>query len=63
MVGICEGEGMLRSPGDESLTLTRCYSCGLAQLYEAFEGGKSVCARAYNLKDIKGKFFHFSSLS
>ena len=44
------------SPGDEPLTLTRCYSCGLSELYEAFEGWKCVCGRAYNLKGIKGKF-------
>ena len=25
-------------PGDEHLTLTRCHSCELPQLYEAFEG-------------------------
>ena len=38
MVGVCEGEYMGRSPGEESLTLTRCHSCGLPQLYEALEG-------------------------
>ena len=36
--GVCEGECMGRSPGDEPLTLTRCHSCGLPELYEAFEG-------------------------
>ena len=53
--GVCEGECMGSSPGDESLTLMRCRSCRLPQLYEAFEGWKSVCGRAYNLKSIKGK--------
>ena len=65
MEGICEGECMGRSPGDEPLTLTRCHSCGLPQLYEACEGWKSVCGRAYNLQGIKGYFmgFFFSCLS
>ena len=64
MTGICEGECMGRSQGDEPLILTKCHSCGLPQLYEAFEGCKSVCGRAYNLKGIKGKFlFFFSFLS
>ena len=35
----------------------------IPQLYKALEGWKSVCGRAYNLKDIKGKIFCFSSLS
>ena len=59
MAGFCEGECMGRSPGDEPLTLTRYHSCGLPQLYEACEGWKSVCGRAYNLKEIKGKFSVF----
>ena len=44
------------SPGDEPLTLTRCHSYGLSELYEAFEGWKSVDGQTYNLKGIKGKF-------
>ena len=59
MAGVCEGEFMGHSPGDKPLTLTRCHSCGLPQLYEAFEKWKSVCGRAYYLKGIKGKFFLF----
>ena len=55
MGGVCEGECM----GDETLTLTRCHSCGLPQLYEVLEGRKSVCDRAYNLKGIKGKIYVF----
>ena len=31
----------------------------MPQLYEAFEGWKSICGRAYNLKGIKGKFSVF----
>ena len=58
MADVCEGECMGCSPGDELLTL-RCHSCGLPQLYEAFEGWKPICGRAYNLKSIKGKFFVF----
>ena len=48
---------MERSPADEPLTLTRCYSCGLLQLYEALEGWKFICGSAYNLKSIKGKIY------
>ena len=44
MVGVCEGEGMGRSQGDEPLTFTRCHSCGLSQLYEALEGGSPSVA-------------------
>ena len=63
-MGVCEWESMGRSPGDGALTLMRCHSCGLPQLYEALEGWNSICARAYNLKSIKGKtsvFFSFLS--
>ena len=35
-------ECMRHSLGDEPLTLTRCHSCGLSQLYEAC-GWKFVC--------------------
>ena len=46
----CRGlwvEFLGHSPGDEPLTLTRCYSCGLSQLYEALgDGGSSVAKRA-----------------
>ena len=59
MAGVCEGECMGCSQGDEPLTLIRCNSCGLPHLYEALEGRKSVCDRAYNLKGIKGKFSGF----
>ena len=58
-MGVYEGECMWRSPEDEPLTLTRCHSCGLLQLYEALEGGKSVYGRAYNLKGIKGLIYFF----
>ena len=54
---------MGRSPGDEPQTLTRCHSCVLPQLYEAFEGWKSVCGGAYNLKGIERKFLFFFFLS
>ena len=56
MVGVCEGECMGCSPGDEP-DLDE-----MPQLYEAFEGWNSVCGQAYNLKGIKGKFYCFSSL-
>ena len=58
-MGVCEGECMRWSPGDEPLTLTRCHICGLPQLFEAFEGWKYVCGRACNSKGIKGKFSVF----
>ena len=58
-MGVCEGECIGRNPGDEPLTLTRCHSCGLPQLFEAFEGWHSVCGQAYNLKVIKRKFSVF----
>ena len=50
MAGFCEGECMGRSPRGEPLTLTRCYSCEMPQLYEALEGLKSVCGQTYNLR-------------
>ena len=37
-----EGECMGHSLGDEPLTLMRCHICELPQLYEAFEGWKSI---------------------
>ena len=55
MAGVCEGECMGLSSGDEPLNLTRCYSFGLSQQYEAFEGWKSICGRACKLKGIMGK--------
>ena len=62
MAGVSEGECMGRSPEDESLTFMRCHSCGLPQLYEAFE----VEIRLWldlQLEGHKGKFYVFSSLS
>ena len=44
------------SPGNEPLTLMRCGSWVLPQLYEFFVGWKSVSGRAYNLKGITVKF-------
>ena len=46
-------------PGNETLTLMRCQSWGMSQLYEVLEGWKSVCGGAYNLKGIMGKFSVF----
>ena len=40
--GVCEGECIGHSLGDEPLNLTRCHSFGLPQVYEALEGWKSV---------------------
>ena len=63
--GVCEGEYMVHRLGYAPMTLTRFHSCGLLQLYEAFEGWESICGLAYNLKGIKGKisiFLHFLKL-
>ena len=38
MVGVCNGEWMVYSLGDETLT-TLGYSCGLSQLYETLRNG------------------------
>ena len=61
MAGVCEGECMGRSQGNETLTLTRCHSCGMQQLYEAFVGWKSVLWPSLKLKGFKGEIFYFSS--
>ena len=50
---------MGHSLGDEPLTLTRCHSCGLPQLYEAFEGWKSVLWLSLQLNGHKGEIFVF----
>ena len=59
MAGVCEEECMERSPGDEPLTLTRCNSCELSQLYESLELWIFACDGAYNLKGIKKEFSVF----
>ena len=51
-MGVCEGECMGHSSGDEPLTLTRCHSY-MKPVKKFF------CGRAYNLKGIKGKFSVF----
>ena len=61
MAGICEGECMGLSPGDEPLTLTRCHIYGLPQLYEAL-GWKFRLWPTHNLKGIKGKIYFFLKL-
>ena len=40
--GFVEGEYMRRSPGDEPLTLTRCYSCKMSQ---PLKGGNPSVAK------------------
>ena len=55
MVGVSEG--------DEPLTLTRCHSCGLPQLYETFEGWNVRLWLGLQLKGHKrGNFLFFFSL-
>ena len=54
------------SPGDEPLTLTRCHSYGLPQLYEAFVGWKSILwpSPSIQLKGHEGEIlFIFTFLS
>ena len=53
--------GMLgHSPGDELLTLMRCLSCWLLQLYEDPLGWRVICDQTYNLCGKKGgRFFFF----
>ena len=59
-MGVCEGEYMGRSSGDEPLVLTRCH------IYmKLVKGGSPFCGRAYNFKAIKRQFsvFLFLQLS
>ena len=63
MARVCKGDIMGSCLGDEPLSLKRCHSCELQQLYEALEGQKSVCDQAHNFKGIKGKFYFFKSFS
>ena len=55
-MGACEGEYMGRCPQDEPLTLTRCHSCELQQLYKALKGWKSVCDQGENFFFIPFSF-------
>ena len=58
---IVQGRNKGHSPGDKPLILMRCHSCGLPQLYEALEGWKTVCGRAYNSTGINMFLFYCSS--
>ena len=40
-IEVCRRRGLNNQP----LTLTRCHSCELQQLYEALKGQKSVCGQ------------------
>ena len=63
--GVCKGECIRRSLGNEPLTLTRCHNCGWPHLYEAFVRWKLVLWLNLQLKGIKGKcsvFFFFLKL-
>ena len=55
--GVCMG----RWPGDEPLTLTKCYICDILQTYEDSEERKSVCGQAQNLRAYRENFL-FSCL-
>ena len=56
MLGVCEGECMGRSLRDEPLSLTRSLSCGLSQLYEAFEWWKLFCWNAAAVSLVSSAF-------
>ena len=45
MVEVCEEECLGHSLGDEPLTVTRCYRCGLSQVYETLKGGDLSVAK------------------
>ena len=49
---------MGRCPGEEPLTLTRCYNCEISQPYKALEGGNSSVAKL-TTKEYKGENFFF----
>ena len=48
---------VIGNPGDELLTLTRCHSCRLPQLYEALEGWKSLRPSLQLKGHERGMFF------
>ena len=41
---VCKGECLGHNPGDEPLTLTRCYSFGFSQLYKSIRNRGSFVA-------------------
>ena len=58
-MGVCNGECFGDIPEDEHLTSTRCYCCGLSQLYETLMGGGlSVAKPATQGHKWKRKIFH-----
>ena len=59
MVKVCERECIGRCPGNEPLTLTRCHSCELQKLYEAFEGGSPSMTKLTTLGH-EGEILSFS---
>ena len=58
MAGVCNGEYFGHSPGDEPLTLMRCNSSRLSQLFETLKDGVLFVAKPATL-GIKGKFSFF----
>ena len=60
MAGFCKGEYLGYSSGDEPLTLTRCYSCGLSQLYETISGGGFSVARPTTYRHKVDIFLSFT---
>ena len=53
---VCEGECMVRCPGDGPFTLMRCHNREMSQPYEALEMRKSVVG-------IKDEFSFFKSFT
>ena len=58
MAGVCEGEYMGRCPGDEPLTLTRCYSCEIPQPYEVLECEIRLWPSPHLRAERENFFFH-----
>ena len=58
MAGLCEVERIRRSPGDETLALTRCHSCGLPQLQymKPLKNVSPFVAEPTNKRAQRGKF-------
>ena len=62
MAGVCEGERLGHTPGDEPQTLTRCHSCGLSchSLWVELYLWLSLQLKGYKEENV---FIFFSFLS
>ena len=59
MAGVCEGQCLGHSRGDEQLTLKKCYSCGLPQLYVTLGSGRLSVSKSVTLERKGENFFSF----